>query len=674
MKNNLARVVFSLLCASLFFLSGKNALSADKDKVSALLAETYLASGQNEKAIAAYSLIVKDKPDDIKARMSLAKLLSWEKRYGEAVTEYREILKIDPSNREAMKDLAEVYVWRGDIDSAKEEYKKLVSSGDKNEDVLLRFAEILIWKGEYDEALRFIEESGSAKEPRAGMLKAKAFLYSGKFALAEEVLKSILAGDKDNIEAKALLADTYAYSRRFAEAEKLYGEILKDKPNDEVKIKLADVLSWDKQYEKALKLYDETLSAKYDEKVHRQKARVMGWDRRYSEAEKEYESLAAKSESSAARIEGGAKKAYWSGRVKKAIKLYSELIKLEPENTEAMFDLSQIYAYQSMWDDALSEYEGILEKNPAHFRAKEGKEKALLISKHPLSSARYRYFEGDSAGRDMDMRIHELLSGVRFPLSGRFFMDVEYALRGRQYRDFRDTTENEGRFKLTWLNGPDWRASGYYGVMGYAGGIDEFTHLFGGSFSRRIFDLGEFLFTYDREKLENNSEVIRRNFTRNRFRNSVYFDITNRLRAGADYTVAAYSDGNVLNEPSVDVLYRLSFEPRLLTAGYRYSYREFKNKVGEYFSPKGFSSNTFLVNWRHYLNKEERFFGANDIYYDVKYELIVDSQYIAGNKFSWEAGWDITKRFNLNVRGGFMGSSAGVYEESEFVAGIKYYF
>jgi len=152
------------------------------------------------------------------------------------------------------------------------------------------------------------------------------------------------------------------------------------------------------------------------------------------------------------------------------------------------------------------------------------------------------------------------------------------------------------------------------------------------------------------------------------------FDITKRLKAGAEYMFASYSDGNFLNEPSLEILYNISLEPKNLSVRYRYTYREFDKKVTEYFSPKGFTSNVFTVNWRHFLNKEEIFFGANNIYYDLKYDMALDSQYIVGHKFSWEANWDITKRFNFNVRGSVMGSSAGVYEESEFEIGAKYYF
>ena len=678
MTNRKSSILVVFLMFTLCLVGPLAFSSENKEDVVAMLAETYLASGQNEKAIAEYEKIIKDKPLDIKSRMVLARLLSWERRYGESIEQYQKIIEMEPSNTEALSGLAEVYVWRGDIESAKNCYEKLIATGEKGEDVLLSLAEILIWTGRYKDALGFIEEAeGKNVSFRSELLKAKALLYVGEYGRAEDTLKNIISEDTDEPEkkeAEILLADAYAYSERFKEAIGLYGKILNEGQDIKVKEKLADVLSWDKEYDRALDLYDKILEEKYDPKVHRQKARVLGWARRYGEAETEYKDLAARNDKKEFHLEAEAKKAYWLGRVKRAIRLYSEVIEIDPSNVEAMFDLSQIYSYQSMWAKAIAEYDRMLEINVTHFRAQEGKEKAVLISSHPSLASRYRYFEADSPGRDMDMRIHEFFSSMRVPLDEKLFMNVDYALRGRMYEDFNDTLENEGRIQVTWLEGPEWRAGGYYGFVEYNRGIDEITHLFGGDFSHRILDCGEYLFSYDREKLENNSEVIRRHFTRNSFRNMAIFDITERLKVGAKYMFASYSDGNFLNEPSLDILYNISLEPKNLSVRYRYTYREFDKKVTEYFSPKGFTSNVFTVNWRHFLNKEEIFFGANNIYYDLKYDMALDSQYIVGHKFSWEANWDITKRFNFNVRGSVMGSSAGVYEESEFEIGVKYYF
>jgi hypothetical protein len=68
------------------------------------------------------------------------------------------------------------------------------------------------------------------------------------------------------------------------------------------------------------------------------------------------------------------------------------------------------------------------------------------------------------------------------------------------------------------------------------------------------------------------------------------------------------------------------------------------------------------------------FFGANNLYYDLGYEVSVDSTDIVGHRFSGEIGWDINKRLNINIKGSVVNSSCDVYKDSNVMASLKYYF
>jgi len=646
-----------------------------KEEVTRLLAETYLASGKNEKAIKVYQEIIEKDAFNVKARISLAELLSWTKRYDDSIAEYKKVLEIDPENMDALKKMAEVYYWKGDLDNAELTYREILKINPNENDVYISIGEILTWQKKYPEAIDYFSKAiKDGKKGREKILYGRALLFSGQYPLAEDVFVEVLEEDPNNLEAKVSLADTYAYSKRFKNAIDIYQQVLAEKEDIEVKEKLADVLSWDKQYDKAFALYDQIIDDEYKENVQLQKARVLGWARRYDEASEEYQKILDKQHDDLIELEMQAKSASWNGRVETAINKYNELIARDPENVEAMFDLSQVYSYQSMWKDAISEYRRILAINPTQFRAREGLEKAELISKHVSLRTDYRFFEADSPSRDMDVRKHQFLSNVKIPINSKTFIDVGYVLTGRMFTDFHDILENEGRVKITYLERPDWQVSAYYGLVGYNKDIDELDHLFGGDFGYRITDYAVYSVFYDRERLENNSTVIREHYHRDKLKNRLDFDVSRRLKLGADYTYAYYSDNNALNEPGFDILYYISLEPKSLTFKYRYFYKQFNDKVSEYFSPKGFSTSRFTINWRHFLNKEEIFFGANDIYYDLKYDISIDSTDIAGHKFSWILNYDITKRLNLNVSGAVMGSSAGVYKETEVKAGLRYYF
>jgi hypothetical protein len=124
----------------------------------------------------------------------------------------------------------------------------------------------------------------------------------------------------------------------------------------------------------------------------------------------------------------------------------------------------------------------------------------------------------------------------------------------------------------------------------------------------------------------------------------------------------------------VTIIPKISYEPKRFTVKYRYSFMDFERIVPQYFSPQDFSAHALSFNWRHFLNKEEIFFGADDLYYDLTYTLSLDSEDITGHNLSAEINWDINKRWNLNLRGSVSDLSSDVYEDRNIMVSIKYYF
>ncbi|UCD15413.1 MAG: tetratricopeptide repeat protein [Candidatus Omnitrophota bacterium] len=519
----------------------------------------------------------------------------------------------------------------------------------------------------------FIFAQEEIDDDRIRELLSEAHIISGDFEKAEKFYKEIIKKDPSNWKMKASLADVFAYTKRFTQAIALYEEILEQTDDINIKKKLADVLSWAKRYEEAITLYDEILREEDDRKVRLQKARVLGWMRDYKKAVAQYRKILDAQYDPLIETEMKTKKAYWNNRVKEAIAGYSKLIGKEPKNTEAMFDLSQVYSYQSMFKEAKAEFERILNISPNHFRAKDGLEKAGLIADHWFIKTGYEFFEADSTGRDWDLKRHSFFTRLGCPVNYKFKMEADYKLTERSFSDFSDVTENEGKLNFTYINNPDWQIGAFYDFILYNKDIDT-LHTFGTNINIRVFDMGKLNLSYERQQLENNSSVIRGHFYRDNYEQCLYLDISKRLKIGTDYLYAYYSDSNYKHEPGVDVLYCFSLEPRKFSIKYRYFYRNFRYKRDDYFTPKGFSTNSLSVDWKHYLNKEEIFFGADDLYYGLGYEASVDSKDIVGHKFKAEFNWDINKRLNFNLKGSIVNSSANVYKDKNVVVSIKYYF
>jgi tetratricopeptide (TPR) repeat protein len=645
----------------------------DDEEVKRLLAEVYVASDKHEKAIASYEDIVKKEPNNLKARQQLAVLLSWSGRYDESIAQYKNILKAGPKDLNITRSMAQVYTWQGKFSHAEVVYKDILKIYPDNLEVTFLLGEVLAWQNKYDEAISYFEKATDDTK-RASILYGKTFLYSVRYDEAKNIFEKVLEKYPKDIEARALLADCYAYTKFYKEAIALYEQVLLEKYSVDVKERLADTLSWDKQYDMAVKLYDEILAEKYSQKIHRQKARVLGWAKRYNESDEEYKKILDKKFGENIELEMQAKRAYYNSRNRSAMEKYEQLITKEPDNAEAVFDLGQIYSYEFMWKKAKETYKRILDVSSGHQRAKESLRKTELISGHVSLSTMYDYFKGESTSRETDIKKHQVLNSLSIPFDDNTMFGLDYFFIRRNFKDSESINENQGRIKFSYLKRPAWQAGAYYGLSYYSKALDKTQQLFGGNLSLFLDDTYALNLNYDRQLLEDNSTVIREYLYKDNFKARVDFNISRRAKLGTDYTMAFYSDKNVLYEPGADFLYYISLEPKMFYFKYRYFYKEFKEKNKEYWAPKGLSTNTFTLNWRHFLNEEEIFFGADNIYYDLRYDLSIDSERVAGNKFTATFNWDINKRLNFNIMASVMGSSNSVYEEQEARAGFKYYF
>jgi tetratricopeptide (TPR) repeat protein len=711
-----------------------------RKELGGLISEAYKNTGRYDDAVRWYREMLKEDPRNVRARESLAEVLSWTGKQDEAIAAYEQVLKNDPANNEVKIKLGQLYSWRKEYARAENLFRAALQSDPKNTEAYGLLGETLLWNKKYDEARRWITKGLALKDTQhLRVLEGQVYLYKGDYAKAKEILKKVVDADPKNVKARMYYADAFAYGKDFKKAIELYRAILKDgkktdnaplsgavggptswnyfqkgeeafrclAPQSElgevlsessasgrpcvtegmlvpppvpqeddtrlIKEKLADVLSWDKQYKESVALYDELIKEKEDPKLRLQKARVLGWAREYTKALDEYRRLYGMFHDPKVKLEMEGKEYYWEGRVERAIRTYSRLIQEDPENVEAMFDLSQIYSYQAMWHDAKGEYQKILAIAPAHFRAKDGYAKARLISQHAAVRTQYEFYEADSSSRSDDIRRNHFFNELLYPVNDRLSVIAGHKIGWRQFSDYPNLIENEGRVRLSYINNPQWAVTGFYDLIHYTQNVPN-MHTFGEALTLRTFDIGQFRFSHERQRLENNSTVIRQNYFSDNFTERWQVDVTKRLKLGAEYLFGNYSDCNYKHEPGADITYFISLDPKRLAVTYRYFYRNFDETVYEYWSPKGYNNNLWSVNWRHFLNREEIFFGAHDIYYDFRYDVSLDSQGVVSHRFEAGFHWDISNRLNVNVKAATTNTSANVYTDKGVTAEVKYYF
>ncbi len=84
-----------------------------------------------DEAIAEFSALVKEDPDNSAARINLARTLSWSGAFDESLSEIEPVLKRNPGSRDALLIKADDLRWKGETDDALPLYRSIL---DKQED------------------------------------------------------------------------------------------------------------------------------------------------------------------------------------------------------------------------------------------------------------------------------------------------------------------------------------------------------------------------------------------------------------------------------------------------------------------------------------------------------------------------------------------------------------
>ncbi|MDD5064106.1 MAG: tetratricopeptide repeat protein [Phycisphaerae bacterium] len=579
-------------------------------EVNKWLAGAYYGKNEFAKAEKLYQESLAEKYDT-NSQMKLAEVQAWQKKYGKAVITLEQMIKQNPNNVRARKLLADIYIWNKKYDRAFDILTELHEKYPQDNSISLQYAMI------------FVERKD----------------YSG----AEELYRGILANDKNNAEAK---------------------------------LWLARLLSWEKEYDSALNIYTELIDANSEWiTARREKARVLGWARRYEEAIAEYKKAVEADESiPATKYEMLSKYNLYNQFDKTAIENYKHWLDAEPNNLEASYDLGQVYAKQMQWDNAKKMYQLTLDNDGGHFRAKQALEKVNIYSNMMRLETGFKTFEADSSGRNMDKRYRGIFTSIKKPLNENTSVTIRQDNIWRNFRDYKQVYQQQFSVGVDYSQKPDfWAGANYTGsVYPEEKGL---AHTFGGYFNFMPADPLTVGLSHQREQITDNSRTFLDKLYADNYKIRVDYKPTRRLAAGTDYTYSPYSDGNRKNAYGLDVGYYLALEPKSLKISYKYEQYGFKDKDGDYFSPGSFHHNNVALEWRHFLNKEEMFWGANDTYYTLRYEIIFDVHQQTGHKFYFDFHHDWNNKCSSGIEfSKTMYEHSGIYSEDMLMFYTSIYF
>ncbi len=161
------------------------------------------------------------------ARLELARVLSYVKRYDESLAEYEKVLKEKPDLKEARIEMAKVLFWKGDQKAA---------------------ARIL---GQFPTK----ELTGDTQ-----VLMADLFVAQKDYAKAEPLYRAYLKTHPDDQSVRLKLAEMLSWEKNYDASLSEYSKILKAHPKDiQVRRRYAFVLIWAGKHTEAAEQLKETL-------------------------------------------------------------------------------------------------------------------------------------------------------------------------------------------------------------------------------------------------------------------------------------------------------------------------------------------------------------------------------------------------------------------------------
>ena len=160
------------------------------------LGEQYFNDGEYEKAIEAYTEVIKIKPRAIEEIYNRGRAYQELAMEAEAIADFEQVLKLNPDHVQARLSLGNIDFQNGDYENAYYQFNKIVEKFNQNSDALMYRGKANFRLGKVNEALN---DYGDAI--RLNPQNGRAYLYRGIIYVQTKRKKS---GCADFLKAQSL--------------------------------------------------------------------------------------------------------------------------------------------------------------------------------------------------------------------------------------------------------------------------------------------------------------------------------------------------------------------------------------------------------------------------------------------------------------------------------------
>ncbi len=322
-----------------------------------------------DKALIVWDSLPAD-PKDTSVLLGKARVYNYSSREELAEPLYRKLLEIEPNHYQGQVELADVVARHGNWPEAIKLYRSALATNQKDLPTRVELGRVLRYSGRYAEALVEVNQVLDADPLYAPAYTERGILrgQNKQIPLAMADLRRALELAPNDLTAQFGLAEVLGYDKQYEESIRLYRQALeKDPQNQKGRVELGLVLSYSGRGDDALKVIDSVLQDNPQNASARiAKADTLARMGRYAESIALYETIPEDR-----RAKTGLAEAYvYSRQYTKAIAIYDELIKANPDDIALAIDRGQALGYAGMHRESVRALRSIVGKHPENLEAR----------------------------------------------------------------------------------------------------------------------------------------------------------------------------------------------------------------------------------------------------------------------------------------------------------------
>jgi len=279
-------------------------------------------------------------------------------------------------NNDLILNRAKAAVLSRDFTLAARLYKGLLRNDPENSTLLNELGSLFIKSNQDERALPLYKEIVRLNPRDINAYNCLGGIYRRlkKYEESIAMLEQALVVDESNIQVYYNLGCTYKLMGKYTDAIQCFQTVVDENPNDVLAFNhMGSIYSLTNQNEQAVATYQRGLKIDPNHPIlHLNLAKSFEALGKYDKAEQEYEAALRSKPGWLDAIDGYADLLLRKNKTKDAGDLVKQALRLNPKNAKMHTKMGAVYAKQSIFDDAETEYIGALEVDPKSERALSG--------------------------------------------------------------------------------------------------------------------------------------------------------------------------------------------------------------------------------------------------------------------------------------------------------------